>query len=229
MQQKGSVVDEQRLRFDFAHPAALTTEEIFAIEKLVNEKIQENSVAEIKVMSAKDAMATGAMALFGEKYGDKVRVLNMGNDFSIELCGGTHTEHSGDIGLFKIINESGIAAGVRRIEAITGMAAVTWVQEQENFIHKLAEQMKTTPAELAARLQQMHAKLKSMEKQNAKLQAELASGGARDLLKEARDIKGVKVVAGILPVADAKVLRETVDRYKQQLGRAVVVAGHERR
>lgn len=223
VQQKGSVVDDQRLRFDFAQPTPLTTEQIFAIEKLVNEKIQENLTADIKIMSTKDAMATGAMALFGEKYGDKVRVLTMGKDFSVELCGGTHTEHTGDIGFFKIISESGIAAGVRRIEAITGMTAVAWVQSQEQFMHQLAETLKTTPGELEARLQQINAKVKTLEKQNAKLQAELAGGGSRDILQEARNIKGVKVIAAELPAGDAKSLREAVDKFKQQLGSAIVV------
>ncbi|HSX20231.1 MAG TPA: alanine--tRNA ligase, partial [Gammaproteobacteria bacterium] len=208
VQQKGSVVDDQRLRFDFAHGAPLTETEIFAVEKLVNEKIQANLSAEIKIMSTQEAMNTGAMALFGEKYGDKVRVLTMGQDFSVELCGGTHTTRTGDIGFFKIVSESGIAAGIRRIEAITGMTAVDWVQSQEKFIHGLSDTMKTAPAELESKLQQINGKLKTLEKQNAKLQAELASGGSRDILQEARDIKGVKVIAAMLPAGDAKSLRE---------------------
>lgn len=223
--QKGSVVDEQRLRFDFAHSAPLTAQEIVAIEALVNEKIQSNSVADIKVMSANDAMDSGAMALFGEKYGDKVRVLSMGGDFSVELCGGTHTSRTGDIGLFKIISESGSAAGVRRIEAVTGMTAVAWVQQQEQFINRLSEIIKTTPAELENRLQQLNSKIKNLEKQTAKLQADLAGGGGKDLLQTVRDIKGVKVLSGLLPAGDAKSLREAVDRFKQQLGTAVVVLG----
>lgn len=221
--QKGSVVDDQRLRFDFTHKQPLTNEEIFAVENLVNQKIQENSHAEIKVMSTKDAMATGAMALFGEKYGDKVRVLTMGKDFSVELCGGTHTEHTGDIGFFKIISESGIAAGIRRIEAITGMTAVAWVQAQEKFMHQISDILKTTPAELEMRLQQLNTKLKTLEKQNSKLQADLASGAGRSLLQDARVIKGVKVIAAQLPAGDAKALRDAVDRYKQQIGSGVVV------
>lgn len=223
VQQKGSVVDDQRLRFDFVHSAPLSETEIFAVEKLVNQKIQENITAQIKIMSTKDAMASGAMALFGEKYGDKVRVLTMGEDFSVELCGGTHTAYTGEIGFFKITNESGIAAGVRRIEAITGMTAVNWVQSQEQFIHQLAHTMKTTPIELESRLLQLTNKLKTLEKQNARLQHEIASGSNKDLLLEAKDIKGVKVIAAELPVTDAKALREAVDKFKQQLGSAVVV------
>lgn len=223
VQQKGSVVDAERLRFDFAHATPLTADEILAVENLVNEKIQQNLGAEVKVMTTKEAIDSGAMALFGEKYGDKVRVLNMGDGFSVELCGGTHTNRTGDIGLFKIVSEAGIAAGVRRIEALTGMAALAFMQAQDALVHRLAESLKTTPAELEVRLQQLNSKLKTLEKQTAKLQVELTKGSARDLLQEARDIKGVKVISAVLPAGDAKSLREAVDRYKQQLGSAVVV------
>lgn len=223
VQQKGSVVDAERLRFDFAHATPLTADEILAVENLVNEKIQQNLGAEVKVMTTKEAIDSGAMALFGEKYGDKVRVLNMGDGFSVELCGGTHTNRTGDIGLFKIVSEAGIAAGVRRIEALTGMAALAFMQAQDALVHRLAESLKTTPAELEVRLQQLNSKIKTLEKQTAKLQVELTKGSARDLLQEARDIKGVKVISAVLPAGDAKSLRDAVDRYKQQLGSAVVV------
>ncbi len=225
VQQKGSVVDPDRLRFDFVHAMPLTTDEIIAVELLVNAKIQQNLPVETKITSTDEAIKHGAMALFGEKYGDKVRVLTMGNDFSVELCGGTHTSRTGDIGLCKIISESGIAAGIRRIEAITGMTAVAWAQEQQSFIQRLAAGMKTTPAELESRVQQLNAKIKILEKQTAKLQADLSSGGGKDLAHDARDIKGVKVMAAVLPAGDAKSLREAVDRYKQQFGSAVVVLG----
>ncbi len=225
VQQKGSVVDPDRLRFDFAHPNPLTAVEIKAIELLVNEKVQENIPVETKLMSTKEAMESGAMALFGEKYGEKVRVLTMGKDFSVELCGGTHAGHTGDIGFFKIVSESGIAAGVRRIEAITKQAAVEWAQNQEEFIHKLASDLKTTPAELDNRVQQMSSKLKTLEKQLVKLQSDIAKGGGKDLVSEAKNIKGVKVLAAVLPAGDAKTLREAVDRFKQQLGTSVVVLG----
>lgn len=223
VQQKGSVVDAERLRFDFAHATPLTTDEILAVENLVNEKIQQNLGAEVKIMTTKEAIDSGAMALFGEKYGDKVRVLNMGDGFSVELCGGTHTNRTGDIGLFKIVSEAGIAAGVRRIEALTGMAALAFMQAQDALVHRLADSLKTTPAELEVRLQQLNTKIKTLEKQTAKLQLELTKGSARDLLQEARDIKGVKVISAVLPAGDAKSLRDAVDRYKQQLGSAVVV------
>jgi len=226
VQQKGSVVDPERLRFDFSHSLPLTAQQIIAIENLVNEKIQENLAADIKVMSTKEAMESGAMALFGEKYGDKVRVLTMGDGFSVELCGGTHTGRTGDIGLFKITSEAGIAAGVRRIEAITGMTAVAWVQEQAAFIQRIAETIKTSPAEIEHRLEQLNTKIKTLEKQTTKLQADLAGGsGAKDLLSEAREIEGIKVMSAVLPAGDAKSLRDAVDRFKQKLGSSVVVLG----
>lgn len=223
VEQRGSVVDDQRLRFDFSHNSPLTDAEIFKIEKLVNEKIQENIVTEINIMSTEEATSSGAMALFGEKYGDTVRVLTMDKDFSIELCGGTHADRTGDIGLFKIISESGISAGVRRIEAITGITALTWVQSQEQFIHKLAAIIKTTPAELEHRLSQLNTKTKILEKQIEKLQMELSNGSGKDLLHEAREIKGIKVISALLPVGDAKSLRMALDTIKQQLGSGVIV------
>jgi len=223
VQQKGSVVDPDRLRFDFLHTAPVTADEITAIELLVNQKIQENSEVHTNIMSTKEAMGSGAMALFGEKYGEKVRVLNMGEDFSIELCGGTHVSRTGDIGFFKIVSESGIAAGVRRIEAITGQKAVAWAQEQEKFIRHLADDLKTAPNEITLRIEQLNTKLKTLEKQNAKLQAEIASGGAKDVMSAVKTIKGIKVLSATLPAGDAKSLRDAVDRFKQQLGTAVIV------
>jgi len=223
VQQKGSVVDDERLRFDFVHFAPVSSYELKILESLVNEKIQANLPVETKLMHIEEAKKTGAMALFGEKYGETVRVLTMGSDFSTELCGGTHAIRTGDIGFFKIVSESGIAAGTRRIEAITGMKAISWAQEQEDFIHKLADSLKTTPSELENRVQQLNLKLKTLEKQTAKLQAELASGGSKDLLGEVKDIKGIKVMSSLLPAGDAKSLREAVDKFKNQLGTAVVL------
>lgn len=226
VEQKGSIVDAERLRFDFSHSLPLTVHQIAEIESLVNHKIQENLVTDVKVMSTQDAIKRGAMALFGEKYGDKVRVLTMGDDFSVELCGGTHAHRTGDIGLFKIISESGIAAGVRRIEAVTGMTAIAWVQQQEALLYRIADIVKAAPAELEQRLQQLNTKIKALEKQTAKLQADLTSGNsAKDWLNEARDIHGIKVIAAMLPAGDAKSLRDAVDRFKQKLGSAVVVLG----
>lgn len=226
VQQKGSVVEPDRLRFDFMHFAPLTADEISAVELLVNHKIQMNLPVETKIMAARDATASGAMALFGEKYGEKVRVLTMGHDFSIELCGGTHVTRTGDIGFFKIVYETGIAAGVRRVEAFTGQKAVVWAQQQEQSIRNLAEVLKTTPIEMEAKAQQLNARIKTLEKQLTKLQADLAGGGGgKSLLSDAKEIKGVKVLASVLPAGDAKSLREAVDRFKQQLGSAVVVLG----
>jgi alanyl-tRNA synthetase len=223
VQQKGSVVEPERLRFDFSHFAPLTVDEIATIELLVNQKIQENLGSEIKVMKPKEAIEAGAMALFGEKYGDAVRVLNMGQGFSVELCGGTHVERTGDIGFFKIISESGIAAGVRRIEAITGNKAVEWAQQQQAYIAKIADLLKTTPTELDAKAQQLNARVKTLEKQVAKLQAELAGGSGKNLIESAKEIKGVKVLVALLPAGDAKSMREAVDKFKQQLGSAIIV------
>lgn len=225
VQQKGSVVEPERLRFDFVHFAPLSAAEIATVELLVNEKIQANTSVHTEVMSAKEAINAGAMALFGEKYGDTVRVLTMGEDFSVELCGGTHATRTGDIGLFKIITESGISAGVRRIEAITGQTALRWVQEQEALVNKLAEDLKCSPTEVEVKIQQLFARVKTLEKQNSKLQTELASGGAKDIFSEVREIKGIKVLATTVSAGDAKSLREAVDKFKQQLGSAVVVLG----
>ncbi len=225
VQQKGSVVDPDRLRFDFVHFAPLTVDEIVALELLVNEKIQQNLLVETKLMDIQEAKNSGAMALFGEKYADKVRVLTMGNDFSIELCGGTHVTRTGDIGFFKVVAEAGIAAGVRRIEAVTGLKAVMWAQEQEQFIYKLADSLKTTPSEVENRIQQLAAKVKGLEKQIVKLQTDLAGGSGKNLVADAQEINGIKVLATVLPAGDAKALREAVDRFKQQLGSAVIVLG----
>jgi len=225
VQQKGSVVDPDRLRFDFVHFAPLTVDEIVALELLVNEKIQQNLPVETKLMDIQEAKSSGAMALFGEKYAEKVRVLTMGSDFSIELCGGTHVTRTGDIGFFKVVAEAGIAAGVRRIEAVTGLKAVMWAQEQEQFIYKLADSLKTTPSEVENRIQQLAAKVKGLEKQIVKLQTDLAGGSGKNLVADAQEINGIKVLATVLPAGDAKALREAVDRFKQQLGSAVIVLG----
>lgn len=211
VQQKGSVVDPERLRFDFIHPSAVTQDQMNQLELLVNQKIIENLPVETKLMSNQEAVKSGAMALFGEKYGDQVRVLTMGKAFSVELCGGTHASRTGDIGYFKIISESGIAAGVRRIEAFTGLKAVSYVQQQ------VVEQELNT--------QLLNDKIRTLDKLNAKLKADLASGAgsSRDLLSEVREIKNIKVLSAMLPIGDAKSLREAVDKFKNQLGSAVIV------
>lgn len=221
--QKGSVVDPQRLRFDFSHFEALTEQQITEIENIVNQKIQENSVVTTKVMPIKEAIATGAMALFGEKYDAEVRVVTMGEVFSVELCGGTHVARTGDIGFFKIISEEGIAAGVRRIEAVTGMPALQWVQQHENMLQELATTLKTDKASLNKRVIQLLSSNKELEKEISKLKVKLITDNNQDLISKAKGINGIQVLAEIIPIGDSKSLRELVDKLKNQLGTAVIV------
>ena len=222
--QKGSLVEADRLRFDFSHSSPMTAEEIFAVVKSVNEQIQKNLTVDAAEMSMDAAKQKGAMALFGEKYGDQVRVLSMG-DFSIELCGGIHVKRTGDIGMFKIIAEGGVAAGVRRIEAITGQAAVDYVQAQEKQIQQIASQLKTKPELAAEKVMQLADKNRKLEKELEALKNKLASSAGNDLESSAVDINGVKLVASKLEGVDAKALRDTVDQLKNKLGSAVVVLG----
>ena len=223
--QKGSVVDEKRLRFDFAQPEALTKEQITAVEYLVNQKIQENSQVNTQIMSTKEAIANGAMALFGEKYANEVRVVSMGGEFSVELCGGTHVTRTGDIGFFKIVSEEGIAAGVRRLEAVTGLEAVAWVQHNENLLQGLADTLKTDKENLNKRTLQLLSNAKELEKELAKIKLKLVTNDNKDLINKAQEIKGVKVLAEVIPIGDSKSLRELVDKCKKQLGNAIVVLG----
>jgi alanyl-tRNA synthetase len=225
--QKGSLVDPDRLRFDFSHYEHLTADELSAIERLVNTKIRDNEVVETSIMNYDEAVSTGAVALFGEKYDDEVRVLRVG-DFSVELCGGTHAQRAGDIGLFKITNVSGIASGVRRIEALTGEGALTWVAEQQQLVTAVSSLLRAAPAELADKIGQTLEKQKALEKEVKKLRADLAAGGAagNDLTAGVQEIGGIQVLAARLPDdTDAGSLRDTVDRMKDKLGTAVVVLG----
>ncbi|HLF66640.1 MAG TPA: alanine--tRNA ligase, partial [Gammaproteobacteria bacterium] len=212
--QKGSLVSSERLRFDFTHFEALTAEEILTIENLVNEKIRENVLAEIKEMNADEALKSGAMALFGEKYGETVRVLNMNNGFSVELCGGTHTHGSGEIGLFKIITESGVASGVRRIEALTGQGALEYVQQQTHQLQDLSKLLKTTPVELMTKTLQLLDKNKALEKQLQEISQQLGQNTAVDLYASAQSIGEFKVLAHLIAQVDAKMLREYIDGLK---------------
>lgn len=229
VQQKGSLVDPQRLRFDFTHFEPLTRDQIRQVEHIVNQQVQFNTEVKTEVMSVEEALKTGAMALFGEKYESQVRVLRMGhdnsaNDFSIELCGGTHVGRTGDIGLFKITNESGIAAGVRRIEAITGMAAIQFVDTLENTLDNFAQSLKSGRESLEDKLQQLISKNRQLEKDLNQAKKNLLSGqGAQDLSDKIIEVGDVKILATILPVADAKALREMVDQYKARLKTAVIV------
>jgi alanyl-tRNA synthetase len=224
--QKGSLVDPQRLRFDFSHPEPVTFQQLSQVEQLVNQQIRANWPVTAEIMSMDEAKQKGAMALFGEKYGDQVRVLTMG-DFSIELCGGTHVNRTGDIGFFKIVQESGIAAGIRRIEAVAGEAALIYVQSQEYQIRQLCSQLKVEPAKIADKISQMMGKQKDLEKQLEQLNAKLASSQGSDLVNNAVEVKGIKVIAKQLSGVEPKVLRELVDQVKNKLGSGVVVLGLE--
>jgi len=220
--QKGSLVAPDRLRFDFGHFQALTAAELEEIERLVNAQIRANLPAETKVMDYEGAVAEGAMALFGEKYDKDVRVLRLG-DFSMELCGGTHVHRAGDIGLFKIIGESGVAAGVRRIEALTGEGALEYVEQNETLLKELAGLVRGSREDIAAKVREQLERTRQMEREIRTLQDRLASGKGRDLAASAVDVQGVKVVATKVDGADAGALRNAVDQLKQRLKSAVVV------
>jgi len=222
--QKGSLVDAQRTRFDFSHTQPVTADEIRRIEAIVNREIRRNVPVEARLMKYDDAIKAGAMALFGEKYGDEVRVIGMG-EFSTELCGGTHVKRSGDIGFFKIVSESGVAAGIRRIEAVTADGALAVTQAQEGALGEIAAMLKAPSHEVTAKISQIVDTVKSLEKELARMKAKLAAAQGDDLGAAAVDVKGVKVLAAKLEGADAKALRETIDKLKDKLKSAVVVLG----
>ncbi|MGD9945132.1 MAG: alanine--tRNA ligase [Burkholderiaceae bacterium] len=221
VQQKGSLVDSTKTRFDFSHNAPLTADEIRRVEDIVNREILANPDVQARLMGFDEAVKGGAMALFGEKYGDSVRVLDIGS--SRELCGGTHVARTGDIGLFKIVSESGVAAGVRRIEAITGDNAVAWVQDLDARLNSAAALLKAPAAELDAKIGQLLDQAKQLEKELARLKSKLAASQGEDLAAQATDVNGVKVLAAALEGADAKTLRETVDKLKDKLKSAAIV------
>jgi alanyl-tRNA synthetase len=227
VQQKGSLVDADKLRFDFSHYQPLEAAEIARIETLVNNQIRGNLETQAELMDMENARNTGAMALFGEKYGDVVRVLRIGSD-SVELCGGTHVLRAGDIGLFKVIYEGGIASGVRRIEAVTGEAAVKRFIESESTLENAAQQLKANREDLLPRIEQLQANNRNLEKQLDALKSKLASQIGGDLAAQAQDAGGIKVLAATLDGANARTLRETVDQLKNKLGvAAIVLASHE--
>jgi alanyl-tRNA synthetase len=223
VQQKGSQVDPDKTRFDFAHAQPVTAEEITRIERIVNDEIITNAATRSRVMPIEEAQKTGAMMLFGEKYGDEVRVLDIGS--SCELCGGTHVARSGDIGLFKIVMEAGVAAGVRRIEAVCGDVALASVQRQQALLDAVAAELKAQPAEAAARVAQIQDHVKALEKELARLKSKLAASQGDDLLSQAVEVKGIKVLAATLEGADATALRETLDKLKDKLKSAAIVLG----
>jgi alanyl-tRNA synthetase len=229
VQQKGSHVDANRTRFDFSHNAPLTEAQIREVERQVNDAIRRNLEVSARVMKFDDAIKAGALAFFGDKYGDEVRVLGMG-DVSTELCGGTHVKRTGDIGFFKIVSESGVAAGVRRLEATTGEGALAWVQEQEAKLREAAAALKAPVGEVTAKIAQVLDNVKLLERELAKVKSRLASSQGEDLAGQAVEVKGrnglgTRVLAASLEGADAKTLRETVDKLKDQLKSAAIVLG----
>ncbi|MCX4186239.1 alanine--tRNA ligase [Methylophaga sp. OBS4] len=220
--QKGSLVNPQRLRFDFSHFEPVTPTQLREIERLVNQQIRLNHPVETKLMAIEEAKRSGAIALFGEKYDEEVRVLRM-SDFSVELCGGTHVSYTGDIGVFKIISETGIASGVRRIEAVTGNVALDYINNIESRLLEVSELLKAKPENVQDKASQLVQRSRELEKELESLKAKLASSAGDDLANSAKDINGIKVLASTLEGADGKALREAVDQLKNKLGSAAVV------
>ncbi len=224
VKQAGSLVAPERLRFDFNHFSAITPQELKRIEMEVNRHIRENAAVHTDEMAHEQAISAGATALFGEKYGERVRVVNLG-EFSMELCGGTHTAAAGDIGLFKIVQESGIAAGVRRIEAVTGGAALALVQQQEETITRMASLVKSDRSQLENRLVRLTERQKELERELATLESRLKAGQAEDILSQVQDVAGVKLLAARVESADSKGLRDMADKLRDKLGSGVVAIG----
>jgi len=222
VEQKGSLVAADRLRFDFSHTQALSIEELRRVEDLVNSAIRKNSPVETRVMALDEAVAAGAMSLFGEKYESDVRVLSIG-DFSMELCGGTHVERSGDIGFFKILSESGVAAGVRRLEAITGKTAYEWVVHTDQVLRDIAALLRGSREDVDEKVRELVERSRRLEKEVQQLKSKLASGQGGDLTSQAKDVGGIKVLAAQIDGADAKSLRDAVDQLKSKLGSSVIV------
>ena len=222
VQQKGSLVEPARLRFDFSHLEPVTPEQIQTIEDMVNDEIRANNPVETNVMDLEAALKSGAQALFGEKYGTRVRVVGMGA-FSTELCGGTHVRRTGDIGLFKIVSEGGVAAGVRRIEAVTGSGALDYMRNTESRLDQIAGLVRGSRDDAARKVEQLQSRIKGLEKELEQLRGKLARGESVDLASQAKEVKGIKVVAARLDGTDAKGLREAVDRLKDKLAPAAIV------
>ena len=223
VQQKGSLCTYDRLRFDFAHFESMTADELKTVERMVNEQIRANTPVTTELMAIDAAKEKGAMALFGEKYDDEVRVLSMGSEnFSVELCGGTHAKRTGDIGLLKIVSEGGIAAGVRRIEAVVGQYAMDFIMGLEDTLGAVASQVKGTRENVQAKVEQLAQRSRQMEKDIEQLKAKLASGAGTDLAAGAKEINGVKVLAAELDVADPKAMKSAVDQLKDKLGSAII-------
>jgi alanyl-tRNA synthetase len=226
VKQAGSLVTPERLRFDFTHFAPLTVEEVRRVEELVNDFIMGNSDVHSREMAVTDALESGATALFGEKYGEKVRVVKVG-EVSSELCGGTHVRAAGDIGFFKIVTEAGIAAGVRRIEAFTGMGALEYVQRLEEDQKKIEHLVKAEGGDPAEKVEKLLARQKDLQREIETLQARLNASKSADLLEDVREVAGVKVLATLVDMADPKGLRELSDTLKDRLGSGIIVLGCE--
>lgn len=222
VEQKGSLVTADRLRFDFAHFTAMTAEEIGKVEKIVNEQIQAGLEVHTDIMDVEEAKKSGAMALFGEKYSQKVRVVSMG-DFSRELCGGTHVANTSSIMLFKIVSESGIAAGVRRIEALTGNGVLEYYKKQEALLHEAAKALKTTPSEMIEKITHLQGEVKALASENESLKSKLAQGALGDVMNQVVEVKGVKLLAAKVEGVDMNGLRDLGDQLKEKLGEGVVV------
>jgi alanyl-tRNA synthetase len=220
--QKGSLVEAKRLRFDFSHFEPISTEQLQKIESLVNQQIRLNVEVETQITDQQSAVKNGAMALFGEKYGDKVRVLKMG-DFSTELCGGTHVKRVGDIGFMKILAETGIASGVRRIEAIAGEGALAWVSESESLLQNISKLVKGTRESALEKIVQIQDKNKLLEKELGQLKTQLAKAAKGDLVSQAVEVDGINVLAAKIEGSDGKTLRDLVDQLKDKLGNAAIV------
>ncbi|QXR34570.1 alanine--tRNA ligase [Alcaligenes aquatilis] len=222
VQQRGSLVDAEKTRFDFAHDAAMTAEQIAQVEAIVNEQVLANQAVQAQLMSFDDAVSGGAMALFGEKYGDEVRVLDIG--FSRELCGGTHVQRTGDIGLFKIVSEGGVAAGVRRVEAITGTNSLHWVQAQERLLNDASASLRTQPEGLVARISALQGQIKDLEREREQMQSKLAASAGQDLLAQAVPLNdSSRLLVATLQGVEAKALREMADQLKNKLQSAVIL------
>ncbi|GHC37997.1 alanine--tRNA ligase [Alcaligenes pakistanensis] len=222
VQQRGSLVDAEKTRFDFAHDAAMSAEQIAQVEAIVNDQVLANQAVQAQLMSFDDAVSGGAMALFGEKYGDEVRVLDIG--FSRELCGGTHVQRTGDIGLFKIVSEGGVAAGVRRIEAITGINSLHWVQAQERLLNEASASLRTQPEGLAARISALQSQVKDLEREREQMQSKLAASAGQDLLAQAVPLNdSSRLLVATLQGVEAKALREMADQLKNKLQSAVIL------
>jgi alanyl-tRNA synthetase len=219
--QKGSLVDSEKLRFDFSHNQAVTSQQLRLVEQMVNREILRNTKVSTQLMSMDEAKEQGAMALFGEKYSDEVRVLSMGGDFSVELCGGTHAERTGDIGLIKITSESSVASGVRRIEAVTGQSALAYCEQTQDTVEEVAEIAKVAKAKVTEKIRQVMEENRRMQKEIDQLKQKLANSSGFDIMSSAQQVKGVTVLSTIVEGADAKSLKSVADQVRSKIEKGV--------